>query len=44
MCKVFELYKRKSCLEDVSLNANVMANNTGKIDVNQIMRHLQCHA
>lgn len=44
MCKVVELYKRKAYLEDILFNMNVMTNDTGKIDMTQILRHLQCHA
>lgn len=44
MCKVFELYERKAYLEDTFFNMNVMTNDTGKIDMTQILRHLQCRA
>lgn len=45
MCKVFGLYKRTGCLEDIlQFNMNVMTNDTGKIDMSQIMSHLQRRA
>ena len=42
MCKIFGLYKMTGFLEDVlQFNMNVITNDRRKIDMNQIMKHLQ---
>ena len=42
MCKIFGLYKMTGCLEDIlQFNMNVIKNDRRKIDMNQIMKHLQ---
>lgn len=39
MCRVFELYKRMVCLENVSqFNMSIMRNDTREIDRNQTIR------
>lgn len=45
VCVKSELHKRAACLEDVLwFGMNVMTNDTGKIDKNQIVKQLQCCA